>query len=120
MSAFTGELTEIFGNTEYRLVLGLRGIAALQAEFGKNLDPILSMMGQGGDASENKALPDFTVLFRIVALALDRCHKEDAANMDVIEGLLAQDMSLPGRLIAAAFPQADAGGDAAGKATAGS
>lgn len=125
MSAFTGELTEVLGNTEYRLVLGLRGIATLQTEFGKNLDPIMNMMGQGGkageggEAVENKALPDFSVLFRIVALSLERCHKDDAANMDVVEGLLGQDMSLPGRLIAAAFPQADGGGDTAGKTTAG-
>ncbi|AZV00202.1 hypothetical protein pben1_p45 [Paracoccus phage vB_PbeS_Pben1] len=96
MADFTGEVIAKVGGQEYRLALGLRGIARLQEEYGANLDPIQGMGQAEGD------LPDFSVLLRIVDVALERHHPEVAG--DVAEQLLAADMSLPGKLLTAAFP----------------
>lgn len=105
MSALTGEIPAVLGNTSYRLILGLRGVAELQRDYGNNLHGI---MGDASDAGGEKeaTLPDFNAFIHVVKVSLQRFHPAEADNLDVIEGLLAQDLSLPGRLIAAAFPEA--------------
>ncbi|RJL13690.1 hypothetical protein [Paracoccus siganidrum] len=107
----TGEITASFEGREYRLMLGLRGIARLQEEYGKELTPLMEM-------SEGNSIPDMNVLLRVVDIALMRHH--DDVGEDVAEGLLMQDMDLPGKLLAAAFPTVeDAGGNGKGKRRAG-
>lgn len=107
----TGEIIASFEGREYRLMLGLRGIARLQEEYGADLAP-LSEMG------ESDSMPDMNVLLRVVDIALMRHH--DDVGEDVAEGLLMQDMNLPGKLLAAAFPTVeDTGGNGKGKRKAG-
>lgn len=114
MADFTGEIRASVGETEYRLMLGLRGMAQLQTEYGVDLKPIMSM----GDDKDQ--VPDISVLLRVVDISLERHHPD--VDDTVAEALLMQDMTLPGQLIGAAFPsvQQDAtvGKTAAGKAKA--
>lgn len=103
----TGEVTATHDGSEYTLLLGLRGIAKLQEEYGADLAP-LSKMGDGD------SMPDMNVLLRVVDIALSRYHPD--AGEDVAEGLLMADMNLPGKLLAAAFPTVgQTGGNGRGK-----
>jgi hypothetical protein len=106
MAKMLGDVTVSVGGEEYRLRLTMRGIATLQDEFGKNLDPILNL--QPGD------LPHFGVCIRVVELALKRYHPD--ASPDVADDILTQDMGIFGQLLEAAFPQGD-GQSADGKKT---
>lgn len=113
MAGLTGEITAVLGNSSYRLVLGLRGIAELQRDYGNNLQGIMGDRPAGadaGDEAKEAVLPDFDAFMQVVKVSLRRFHPEYAEDLDVVEGLLAQDWSLPGRLIAAAFPDAQPGG----------
>ncbi|MDS9468211.1 hypothetical protein RGQ15_11600 [Paracoccus sp. MBLB3053] len=98
MQMLTGEVIVQHQGVEYRLMLGLRGIAKLQDQYGARLDPIRNM-GQGEDE-----IPDFNVLLNIVDIALERHHPN--AGADLSEHLLIEDMALPGKLLKAAFPEA--------------
>jgi hypothetical protein len=122
MAEITGEITATFGGTSYRLVLGMRGLALLQAEYGLDLAPILGNPGEAppedpaegvdpAEAAEPDAaqaaqrLPDIGALIRVVEVSLARYHP----NADPYLGsdLLQADMSLAPRLIFAAIPQGD-------------
>lgn len=104
MASFTGEVIAKLGDEEYCLALGLRGVAKLQEQYGANLDPIHNLGQEEGE------LPDFSVLLRIVDVALERHHPD--APGDVAEMLLAADMALPGKLLTAAFPEQKGAGKA--------
>lgn len=107
----TGEITASFGGHEYRLMLGLRGFGQLQGEYGADLSPLMQM-------GEDGQIPDINVLLRVVDIALMRHHPD--VDEDVAEGLLMQDISLPGKLLAGAIPMPeDSGGNGKGKAKAG-
>lgn len=106
MSVLTGEIGATLGNTSYRLILGLRGIAQLQREYGNGLQGIMGSPPQEG-GEEGAALPDFNAYMDVVKVSLQRFHSQAADDLDIVEGLLSQDWSLPGRLIAAAFPDAE-------------
>jgi len=102
MENLTGEISVQHQGQDYLLMLGLRGVAKLQAKYGKNLDVIRT-----ADAGVEE-LPDLGVYLDIVDIALERYHPD--ADPAIADQLLAADMSLPGLLLAAAFPSAD--GDA--------
>ncbi|RWR31355.1 hypothetical protein D2T31_04980 [Sinirhodobacter populi] len=102
MAEFTGEFSHTVGGKTYRLALGLRGIAVLQQELGKDLAPLQI---EDGDHA------DFNVLLRVVEVALQRHHPD--AGPEVAEEILASDLSIWARLVAAAFPDAPEGTDTA-------
>jgi hypothetical protein len=97
MAKMLGEVNVSVGGKEYCLRLTMRGIATLQDEFGQNLDPILSL--------KEGELPHFGICLRVVELALQRHHPE--AGADVADDILTQDMTIFGKLLEAAFPQAE-------------
>lgn len=106
VSAITGEQEITVGEETYCLVLGMRGLAKFQAEFG----------GVGVFKVEDGQLPNLMAYVRVVELALAR-HHPDAAE-EVVDAILAQDFTVVGRLINAAMPKAsttNAGGNAAKK-----
>jgi|GEM_PF-1279395 len=99
MESLTGEIGVQHGGQQYSLMLGLRGIAKLQAKYGKDLAVI-----RHADAAAEE-LPDLGVYLDIVDIALERHHPD--ATPALGEQMLMADMALPGRLLAAAFPSAD-------------
>jgi len=101
MAKMLGEVNVSVGNDRYCLRLTMRGIAALQDEYGQNLDPILNI--------KEGELPHFGVCLRVVELALHRYHPE--AGPDVADDILTQDMAIFGQLLEAAFPQAEVQSD---------
>jgi hypothetical protein len=111
MAVAFGEVDVEHGGKTYTLRLTMRGVAALQDEFGQNLDPILSL--------KSGQLPHFGVCLRVVELALQKHHPD--ATKDLADDILSDDMGVFARVIAAAFPQPDAaasGGAEPGKRTA--
>ncbi|MBK4216135.1 hypothetical protein JJJ17_09375 [Paracoccus caeni] len=114
MSAITGEVTVKHAGKTYRLYLGIRGIGHLQQEFGADLAPLFK-----DDTDLDAGVPpEMTPLLRVVELALSRHHTD--ADDYLADDLLAADMSLPGKLIAAAIPSGadvDAGGSTGAKTT---
>lgn len=98
MAKMLGEVNVSVGGESYCLRLTMRGIAALQDEYGQNLEPILGI--------KEGELPHFGVCLRVVELALHRHHPD--AGPEVADDILTQDMGIFGELMQAAFPQADA------------
>jgi hypothetical protein len=94
MAKMLGEVDVTVGGKEYCLRLTMRGIAALQDEYGQGLEPILNI--KAGE------LPHFGVCLRVVELALKRHHPE--ATADDADDILTQDMTIFGKVIEAAFP----------------
>lgn len=101
MQTITGEVAVTHGGQEYRLFLGMRGIGKLQEEFGKDLAPFMGLEDDGDD----KAIPEMTPLLRVIEVSLARYHPE--ADPYLADALLAADLGLPGKLIAAAIPGAE-------------
>lgn len=99
MNQITGEIAVKHEGREYALMLGLRGISKLQAKYGRDLAVIRDMK------AESDQLPDISVFLDIVDIALERHHPD--APADLAESLLLADFSLPGQLVAAAFPTAE-------------
>jgi hypothetical protein len=96
MASILGELEVTHGGATYRLRLTMRGIATLQDEFGNDIGGILDM-SEGG-------IPNMNICLRVVELALKRFHPD--ADADLADDILSDDMSIFGKLIAAAFPSA--------------
>lgn len=97
MAKMLGEIDVNVGGESYCLRLTMRGIATLQDEYGKNLEPILAL--------KKNELPHFGICLRVVELALHRHHPD--AGPDVADDILTQDMTIFGTLLEAAFPQAE-------------
>lgn len=113
MQTITGEVAVTHDGQEYRLFLGMRGIGRLQEEFGKDLAPFMGLQEDGGD----NAIPEMTPLLRVIEVSLTRHHPE--ADPYLADALLAADLALPGKLIAAAIPgAADEAPPAGGRAKA--
>lgn len=103
MANITGEITTTVAGKEYVLRLTMRGLATLQDEYGQDLAPILSVKpGQ---------MPHFGICLRLVELALKKRHPD--ATPDLADDILTEDPEIVGRIIQAAFPDADS--KAAGK-----
>lgn len=99
MSNITGEVVAQHDGKTYRLYLGMRGIGLLQQEFGKDIAPIFAEADASGTA-----IPDMSALLRVVEVSLHRHHPD--ADEYTAGDLLGADLSLPGRLIHATFPDA--------------
>jgi len=100
MADITGALSVEHNGTRYMLRLTMRGIAQLQAEFGRDIAGVLS--GEAG------AIPDFAAILRIVEVALQKGQPGMIASE---VAAVADDMATPdlvGRIVAAAFPDAEA------------
>lgn len=112
MADVTGTHYHEHAGTRYAFRLTMRGLATLQAEFGRDIAGILS----GGNG-----IPDFAAILRIVEVALER--GTPSLSPDQVKEL-AEDMAngdLVGAIVKAAFPDAqeDQGGNGkAGKAKA--
>lgn len=98
MADATGTIRETFGGETYELRLTMRGIAALQAEFGKNIAGLLDDTAEG--------FPDFAPLLALVSTALQKGSgmTKEAAD-DLSDEMLTADPQLVGRVIHAAFPE---------------
>ncbi|SCY61525.1 hypothetical protein [Paracoccus tibetensis] len=99
MNAITGEVVVTARGETYRLCLGMIGLAQLQKEYGQHLGPITDL-----DLKEGE-LPDFSVMVRVVDLALDRYHPEH--DKWVADDILREDLSTFLRLVEGAFPEPD-------------
>ncbi|WP_411839246.1 hypothetical protein [Paracoccus sp. ME4] len=110
MAQITGVVTAVHDGTEYSLILGMSGLARLQEEYGKDMAPIVAMFEEG-------EMPDFAVLLRVTELALQRHHPE--GGRELADDLLTADITVPVRVINAAFEGLQAQGGKAGKGTAG-
>jgi len=102
MAQVMGELDATVGDVTYRLRLTMRGIAQLQDEYGLDLEPILGI--------KEGHMPNFGACLRVVEIALQRYHAD--AGVDAADDILSADMSVFGRLISVAFPDAQKDGDA--------
>lgn len=97
MAELTGTIHEEIGGVSYTLRLTMRGIAALQAKYGKTISGLLD--GTTGD------IPDFATLLELVSIALQTGESLEAAVADeVADNLLTRDAEIVGRIVAAAFP----------------
>lgn len=100
MADVTGALHHQFGGKTYTLRLTPRGIAKLQAEHGVNLGGILSGVAQ--------AIPPFAVLLGVVTEALKKGEGlPDGKAEDLADDMMADDISLASRVLAASFPSAE-------------
>lgn len=95
MAKAMGETLVKVAGREYRLRLTMRSLAVLQDEFGVDLLPILEM-DKGG-------IPDMRFCLRLIELALQKHHGEEATP-DLADDILSEDMEILGSVIAAAFP----------------
>lgn len=95
MASVVGELVVNVGGKEYTLRLGFRELGKLQDEFGQDLAPFMQ-------AHEEGLVPNFNAVVRLVEVSLSRYHPD--AGPDVADDILASEMSIFGKLMAAAFP----------------
>ncbi|WP_111559464.1 hypothetical protein [Paracoccus sediminilitoris] len=116
MAQLTGIIEAKHAGATYRLTLGMSGLARLQEEYGKGLEPLIAM------AQEGQA-PDFAVLLRVTQVALERFHPD--ADPYLADDLLAADVGIAVAVMSAAFaglqaatPGKAGGATASGKATA--
>ena len=116
MANVTGIIETKHAGATYRLTLGMSGLARLQEEYGKGLEPLIAMAA-GGEA------PDFAVLLRVTQVALERFHPD--ADPYLADDLLAADVGIAVAVMNAAFaglqaatPGKPGGATASGKATA--
>lgn len=99
MADITGTIREDFGGKVYELRLTMRGLARLQDKYGNNVAGLLD--GTQGN------IPNFGALIDLVAVSLVGVDTGDAD--EVADNILTSDTEIVGRIIAAAFPVADAG-----------
>jgi hypothetical protein len=103
MADVTGTHWHEHAGTRYAFRLTMRGMAQLQAEFGRDIAGILS--------AKSDEIPDFAAILRIVEVALAKGNPSlDAEKVKA----LAEDLATPdlvGAIVQAAFPDA---GDSAG------
>ncbi|MFE3839658.1 hypothetical protein [Pseudogemmobacter sonorensis] len=93
MAIITGESWVRVGDKEYHLHLSMRGIAALQEEYGSDLGAFISAPSGG--------LRDFGPLLRLTEVALRRHHPD--ATLDEADDILSQNPSAAMDLFNAAF-----------------
>lgn len=108
MADITGVLRQTSGARTYALRLTPSGIARLQAEHGNDLGGVLS-----GEAGK---FPPFGVLLGIVTEALKKGEglgEEEAREL--ADDLMAEDIELASRVLAASFPGTGGNGRKAGK-----
>lgn len=108
MADITGVLHQSYGIKTYALRLTPSGIARLQADHGNDLGGVLS-----GEAGK---FPPFGVLLGIVTEALKKGEGlgEDEA-LALADELMAEDIELASRVLAASFPSAGGNGKRTGK-----
>lgn len=99
MAMMTGEISARLGDAEYTLLLSMRGVSKLQAEFG---DDFLQQL-----QSANDKLPPMDLCLRVVEIALDRHHK-GADIAGIADDLLTADLGLVRRIFEATFPSDEA------------
>ena len=107
MSDPRGSFTVSAGGENYRLWLGMSGLADLQARHGQDvlakLDP--------PEGAPKTWVPDLAIVVDVVAISLDRFHPD--ADRYTIDDIMAENADLVGRLLTAAFPdQKPASGNA--------
>lgn len=95
------------GDAEYCLRLTMRSLAILQEEYGQT--SLLQLFG-----GEKGELPNFGACLRMIELALRKHHPD--AGPDVADEIFTGDQTVVGRIIGAAFPDAEVGAGGKGKA----
>ena len=94
----TGAVQVKHGGVSYQLRLTMRGIAELQAEFGRDIAGLLS--GRDGD------IPDFNAVLRLIEVALLKGTPSiDATTTSIVAEDIAT-IELVGKVVQAAFPEA--------------
>jgi hypothetical protein len=99
MADITGALSVEHNGARYSLRLTMRGIAKLQEEFGRDIAGLLS-----GDVA---TVPDFGAILRVVEIALAKGNPSMADDKikDLADDIATVD--LVGRIVQAAFPDAE-------------
>lgn len=97
MARAIGEIDVVSGGKTYCLRLTMKSLAVLQDEFGQDLGGIMNMKAG--------ALPNLKLCLRMIELGLQKHHPD--ASADLADEIATADMSVIGRLISAAFPDAE-------------
>lgn len=107
MSSVAGVTTVKVDDKEYRLWLGMSGLAALQEKRGQD---VLQQLNPPKGASDNW-LPDFGIVRDIMLEALRRYHA-DEANEFLVDDIMVQNPKAFEYLTAGTFPDesAESGG----------
>jgi hypothetical protein len=92
-----GDIEVALDGATYTLHMGFRELGVLQSEFGRNLVPLLVKPDDG-------ELPDLAAYLRVVEVSLRRYHPQAAPT--VADDIMAADIGIVAKLLAAAFPDA--------------
>lgn len=102
MSDITGSIIEEINGQRYTLRLTMRGIAKLQGSYGPTINGLLD--GKAG------SFPDFNPLLDLVSIALQKGHGLAEADAEqVADDMVTADQEIIGRILKAAFPEAEPG-----------
>lgn len=113
MTSPKGELILSAGGAKYRLHFGWSGIADMQAKYGQDF---MTRLQPPEDAPEDW-LPDFSVIVDLIAIGLERYHK-DAVNKWLVDDIVKENPGAFDLLMKDTFPdQSDAGNGKGPKVT---